>query len=173
MDNNFKRRKLFIKKDLHGRLILGCFLFVAGVVLLSNALFSQGLLAGGILIVVGFILILVASLLLSHRFTGPLYRFETTLDHMQKGRLDIVIHLREKDQGKELAEKINTFNDQLSRSFRTISCSSMAIDSLIEQAEALALPEEEKERLAGLCWTLREHNRKIFNNCTAYTPRQN
>lgn len=138
---------------------------------MSNALFSKGLLTSGILIVVGFTLILVASLFLSHRFTGPLYRFETTLDNMLKGRLDIVIHLREKDQGKELAEKLNTFNDQLSRSFRTISYSSRAIESLIEQAGALDLPEEEKEHLAGLCWTLREHNRKITNNSSMYTPR--
>ena len=170
MANNYQRRKFFIKKDFQGKLLLICFLFAVGAVLLSNAMLAQGLLVNGILIVIGFALVTLASLLLSHRVTGPLYRFEATLDNMQKGRLDITIHLRDKDQGKELAQKINEFNLQLSRSFRSISHSSKAMENLIEQANTLNLPEQEKEQLACLCWTMREHNRKIFNNCSYYTP---
>jgi hypothetical protein len=33
------------------------------------------------------------------------------------------------------------------------------------------MPEKEKEQLAGLCWAMQEHNRKISNNCNYFCPR--
>ncbi len=114
---------------------------------------------------------MLASLLLSHRIAGPLYRFETTLDNMQQGRLDNIIQLRDKDEGKELARKINEFNAQLSQSFTIISQNSKALQILTEQALTLNLPEKEKEQLASLCWSMQEHNRKIRNNCNYFCSR--
>lgn len=198
MVKNYKRRKFFIKKDFQGKLILGCFLLVAGGGLLFNVLLGllsadtltisytnndlqlgqtpfilikQILTANWFLLVVGGGFVMLASLLLSHRIAGPLYRFESTLDNMQKGRLDNTIHLRDKDEGKELARKINEFNGQLSQSFTLISQNSKALQILTEQALTLDLPEKEKEQLASLCWSMQEHNRKIRNSCDYFCHR--
>lgn len=169
MTQNYKRRALFIKKDFQGKLLLGAFLFVTGGGLLFNVLLKQLPAGNWIMIIIGSILLMVASLLLSHRIAGPLFRFESTLDNMKKGRLNMTIHLREKDEGKELAQKINEFNVQLSQSFRTISQNSKAIQILIEQVTALDLPEGKKELLAGLCWSMQEHNRRIANNSNYFS----
>jgi len=90
---------------------------------------------------------------------------------MKQGYLDRTIHLREKDEGMELAQKINEFNRQLARSFRTIGQNSKALDILIEQVAALDLPEREKERLAGICWSMQEHNRRITSNCQYFSAK--
>ncbi|MGB3222559.1 MAG: methyl-accepting chemotaxis protein [Desulforhopalus sp.] len=198
MVKKYKRRKFFIKKEFQGKLILGCFLLVAGGGLLFNILLGllsadtvtisytnndlqlgqtpfilikQVLTANWFLLVIGGGFVMLASLLLSHRIAGPLYRFETTLDNMQQGRLDNIIQLRDKDEGKELARKINEFNAQLSQSFTIISQNSKALQILTEQALTLNLPEKEKEQLASLCWSMQEHNRKIRNNCNYFCSR--
>jgi len=196
MTKKHKRRNFFIKKDFQGKLIFSCFLFVVGAGLLFNVLLGglsadpltvsnvnqniepartpfmllrQMLTDNWFLIVIGSGFVITASLLLSHRIAGPLYRFEATLDNMKKGNLDSTIRLRDKDQGKELACKINEFNSLLSQSFCTIGHNAKALQILIEQATTLDLPEEEKEQLASLCWSMQEHNRKIINNCNYYS----
>jgi methyl-accepting chemotaxis protein len=196
MGKSYKRRKLFIKKYFQGRLILGCFLFVAGGGLLFNVLLGvlptdastisqashdfptdqtpllllkQILTANWFLIIIGSVFVMIASLFLSHRIAGPMFRFESTLENMKKGHLDNTIHLRDKDEGKELALKINELNSQLSQSFRAISQNSKALQILIEQSAELNLPEKEKEQLASLCWSMQEHNRKITNNCNYFS----
>lgn len=193
-----KRRKYFIKKEYQGKLILKCFLFVAGIALLFNVvlgvlsadsltisysnqdvqlgqtpmmLLKQLLTANWILIILGGGFVIVAALLLSHRIVGPLYRFETTLDCMKKGKLDTVIKLRDKDEGKELAQKINDFNSHLSESIRDIRKNSKALEMLIEQVAGIDLPEKEKEQVASLCWSMQEHSRKVSRRCNSFTTR--
>lgn len=198
MEKRIKRRKFFIKKDFQGKLILSCFLFVTGGGLLFNVLLGllsadsltisyvnqdlqlgqtpfmllkQVLTANWLLIIVGGGFVMLASLLLSHRIAGPLYRFEMTLDKMKEGCLTTSIQLRDKDEGKDLARKINEFNSQLSESFCAISHNCKALDALIEQTSTLTLPEKEQEELASLCWAMQEHNRKIAGNCSYFTSR--
>jgi len=198
MEKRIKRRKFFIKKDFQGKLILGCFLFVTGGGLLFNVLLGllsadtltisyvnqdlqvgrtpfmllkQVLTANWLLIIVGGGFVMLASLFLSHRIAGPLYRFETTLDKMKEGCLTTSIHLRDKDEGKDLAQKINEFNGQLSQSFCAVSYHSKALEALIEQVSNLPLPEKEKEELSSLCYAMREHNRKIGSNCNYFCSR--
>ena len=132
MAKRLKRRKFFIKKDFQGKLILGCFLSVAGGGLLFNVLIGvlsadsmtisytnqdlqlgqtpfmllKGMLtANWLLIIIGGGFVMLAALFLSHRIVGPMFRFESTLDNMKKGCLSDTIHLRKKDEGKELAQK--------------------------------------------------------------------
>jgi len=196
MARRHKRRKLFIKKGFQGKLLLGCCLFVAGGGLLfyvllgalsadtltaSNSnhdlqlsqtplmLLRQILTANWFLIIIGGGFAMMASLFLFHRIAGPMFRFESTLDYMIMGHLDNTIHLRDKDEGKELAHKINEFNSKLSQSFYAISQNSKALQILIEQASALNLPEKEKEQLASLCWSMQEHNRKITKHCNYFS----
>lgn len=196
MATGYKRRNIFIKKDFQGKLILSSFLFVCGgcllfIVLLGFfsadsltisyadhdlkfgqtpfMLIQQVLTANWILIVIGGTFLVISSMVLSHRIAGPLYRFEKALDNMLTGRLDETIHLRNKDEGQELAAKINQLNSTLSQSLRTINLNTTALETLIEQASTQNLPKEQRESLAGLCWSMQEHNRKIQNACRDYT----
>lgn len=198
MEQNYKRRNIFIKKDFQGKLILSAFLFFCGGSLLFMVLLAvfsadtltisyadhdlqfgqtplmlikQMLTANWLLLAIGGTLLVIGSMVISHRIAGPLYRFEKVLDGMNSGRLDESIKLRNKDEGKELAKKINQFNSMLSQSIRSINHSSAALETLLEQATALNLPEEERQTLASLCWSMQEHNRKIKNACSIYSPK--
>lgn len=196
MTKGYKRRKIFIRRSVQGRLILsafflisgGCLLFLAILfVLVSSPLISsfvshkvvvsQAPLLGAIhaltdywvIIVAGGIFLVVASILLSHRIAGPLYRFEKTLVSMNAGDLSQIIHLREKDEGQELAAQINLFNAKLSESMRAIQNNSIALETLIGSASNLEFPEGQKESIASLCWAMQEHNRKIKKSCSEYS----
>lgn len=198
MGKTLKRKKYFIKKEYQGKLILSCFLCVAGIGLLFNLvlgmlsadsltisysnqdlqlgqtpmmLLKQLLTANWLLIIIGGGFVVFAALYLSHRVVGPLYRFEATLDSMKKGKLDTVIKLRDKDEGKELAQKFNDFNSLLSRSMDDIKQHSQALNILIEQVSKLNLPEDEKQQLASLCWSMQEHNRKVSSRSKYFTTK--
>lgn len=195
MGNGHKRRKYFINKSYQGRLLAVSLLFVLGGCLLFITIFSAffsdvltisytenniqlnhtpaELLKNIVIqnwLVIGIVIfaVLILTTLLSHRIAGPLYRFERTLELMQQGYLNYTIHLRDKDEGQELAKRINEFNYQLSQTLRTIASSSAAISSLIEQAQQLELEEEVKDELASLCWSLGAHNRKVSRACNSY-----
>jgi len=198
MTTRYKRRNVFVKKGLQGKLMLSAFfLFFGGsllfVVLL--ALFSadtltisyygndirygqtpfilvkEMLAANWILLAIGGTILVVCSMILSHRIAGPLYRFEKALDEMNDGDLSNTICLRDKDEGKELAAKINQFNTTLSQTIRAVNHSTEALDTLLDQAGSLGLPEDEKNDLDSLCWSMREHNRRIQAACSRYRPK--
>jgi methyl-accepting chemotaxis protein len=195
MEKSYKRRNIFIKKDLQGKMILSCFLLVTGGGLMFIVLFGffsadtltisyskqglqmgqtpmmlikQVLTANWILIAIGGAALVIASMLLSHRIAGPLFRIEKALDRMRAGHLNDTIRLRAKDEGKDLALKLNEFNLQLSQSLRTIKNCSTALQTLIDQTAELDLPMENKDHIASICWAMQEHNRKVINACEAY-----
>lgn len=198
MAPHYKRRNFFIKKDFQGKLILGYFLFVAGGCLLFIFLFSlisadtltitynnsdlqfgqtpiilfkKILTAHWIFLVVGSIVLVITAMFLTHRIAGPLFRFERALDNMLKRRLDDTIFLRSKDEGKELANKINTFNKDLSLSLKNLQAHSEAISELLEQARSKTgnLPPELQDDLHSLYWSLDEKNKKIKAIYSSYT----
>lgn len=198
MAQQYKRRNIFIKKDFQGKLILGYFLFVAGGCLffifllglfsadsltisyinndlrLGNTpsmLFKNVLTAHWIFLVAGSIFLVITAMFITHRIAGPLFRFEKALDNMLKRRLDDTICLRSKDEGKELANKINSFNKDLSLSLKHVQAHSEAISDLIGQARAksLDLSPEQQDDLNGLYWSLDEKNKKIKAICSSYT----
>ena len=72
-------------------------------------------------VIVGAILLVILASLFTHRFAGPLYRFEISLDKMNKGDLSFKIVLRKKDECQTLADKINLFNSNLSSSFSNMT----------------------------------------------------
>jgi methyl-accepting chemotaxis protein len=156
----YKRRNYFIKKNFQGKLILGYFLFMVGgcflfsiilaalsadtltVVYQNNdlqlgqtplMLLKQILTAHWIFIILGGAVIIVGAMLITHRVAGPLFRLERAVDNMVTGRLDDVIHLREKDEGKEIAAKLNQFNQNLSEKIRQIENCSRNIEVLLSQ----------------------------------------
>lgn len=193
-----KRRNFFIKKDFQGKLILGYFLFVTGgclffIVLL--ALFSADTLSISytnydlqleqttillinkiltshwVFIVPGTAILVLAAMLITHRIAGPMYRFEKTLDNMLNRKLDNTIHLRSKDEAKELAKKINDFNVDLSQTIRNLQNHSDAIEGLLKQAQIKSsdLPPQQKEEINSLYWSMEEKNKRIRAICSSYT----
>lgn len=194
----YKRRNFFIKKDFQGKLILGYFLFVSGGCLLfltllgifsadtlsityhnSNLQLGQTpaillkkiLTAHWVFIVFGGVIIVLAAMLITHRIAGPLFRFEKTLDNMLEKNLNNTIHLRNKDEGKELARRINDFNVDLSRTLKHLRNHSEAIGNLLEQGKKKAntLAPEDRDELNSLFWNLEEKNKRIKAVCSSYT----
>jgi methyl-accepting chemotaxis protein len=170
---NYKRRNYFIKKNFQGKLILGyfivmlvgCLIFALALswmssesmtVIYSNndlqigktplMLMKQLVLANWFVIVIGGALVVFVATHITHRLAGPMFNLERSLDKMIDGRLDTVIYLRKKDEGKELAAKINQFNAELSASVMQISKRSQDIEVLLSICSALpAGPTKEKE----------------------------
>jgi methyl-accepting chemotaxis protein len=141
MNRTWKRRNYFIKKDLQGKYIFTFFIFVVVGSIIFTLLFSllssdtmtivyddynlrigktplmlikEILSAQWIFIVAGGALVVILSMFLTHRFAGPIFRFEKSIEDMTKGNLNFRIYLRAKDEGKDLAEKINILIDMLS-----------------------------------------------------------
>ncbi len=163
----FKRRNYFINKELQGKYIFKYFLLVALGSALFSLVFSflssnslsivydnyhlklgttPGILLNRILstqwffVVIGGCITIVVTLLLTHRIAGPFYRFEKTLDAMGQKDLSINIVLREKDEGKALAEKINSFNQMVSKELNEIRVSSESIARICRQKDDTSLP---------------------------------
>ncbi|WP_457578091.1 methyl-accepting chemotaxis protein [Desulfomarina sp.] len=200
MTKQYKRRNIFIKKELQGKLIFGYFLFVTGgclffIILLgyfsadtltisyTNSDLQLGrtpfmllksiLTAHWIFIVLGAIFITIAAMLITHRIAGPLFRFEKTLAKMLNRDLSDVIHLRYRDEGKELARQINTFNRDLSETIKKLTIHTEAIKTLLKQAdtESSTLPEDHKKNMKAILWNIEENNKKIQSICSSYTLR--
>ncbi len=137
----FYKRQYFINKELQGRYIFKYFLlFGFGSILftLTISFFSSNTLSivyddyrlqlgttpgilmdkilstQWVLIVIGGIVMVVITMMLTHRIAGPFFRYEKTLNEMIGKNLSYEIFLRKNDEGKELGIHINTFNQMLS-----------------------------------------------------------
>ena len=166
MEKIWKRRNFFIKKELQGRYIFSFFIFVVLGSILYTAIFSvlssntltivykgnnlslgrtpyilfvEMLRANWLLILSGGIIVLVLSVFLTHRFAGPIYRFERTIDGMALGNLDFNIRLRKHDEGKDLAEAINRLKNTLSSNIDSMRDLSSSIQDDLKKASA-AIP---------------------------------
>lgn len=184
----YKRRNYLINKNFQGKLILGYFLFmVAGCLLFTVVLavlsadtltvvyrnndiqmgqtpmmlIKQVLTAHWVFIVVGGALIVVAATFITHRMAGPIFRLEHAVDNMIGGRLNDVIYLRKKDEGKELAAKLNQFNKELSRKIEQVEKRSRNIDDLLAQYSALDCANTSPEDLESICNSLSRQNKGI------------
>lgn len=151
-----KAKNYFIKKDMQGRYILAIFLLVCGTVLFfvvlllffsadtttisySNDSISIGstpwilikniVVANWILLTVGGIILILGAMVLTHRIAGSFVHLERNLGAMARGDLSEEIILRKKDEGKDLAEKINQFNKVLSGKLESINRCSAAIEN--------------------------------------------
>lgn len=94
-------------------------------------LWKQMIYGNWIFIVLGGIVLIGVSILLTHRIAGPLFRFEKCLDSMITGDLTDKLALREKDEGKQLSSKINHFNGILSEKISSMRTASQKIEQEI------------------------------------------
>ncbi len=191
----YKRRNYFIKKNFQGKLILGyflfmvagCFIFAIILALLSAdsmtmvyqnndlrigqtpfMLIKQLLTAHWISIVLGSAFVVVIAMFITHRLAGPLFRIERAVDNMLSGQLDDVIYLREKDEGKELAAKLNQFNLELSGNIAEIKKRSKNIDDLLTQHAAIDLATATAEDCASIYNSITRQNQIIRDIVASY-----
>ncbi|HLA28053.1 MAG TPA: methyl-accepting chemotaxis protein [Syntrophales bacterium] len=73
----------------------------------------------------------IALILLSHRFAGPLFRFQATLDELKAGNLTRRFNLRDKDQFKDLADRINALSAVMDAKMVDIKSMVAEISSII------------------------------------------
>jgi len=187
-DKRYKRKNYFIKKNFQGKLILGYFLFmVVGCLIFMLALsylvsdsmtvvysnnelqigqtpfmlFKQLIAAHWIVIVLGAAMVVVIATRITHRVAGPMFNLERSLDFMVDGRLDNVIHLRKKDEGKELAEKINQFNAELSSDVKAIRGRTKNIQELLSNYAVLNPEKRSQEDLESIHASIQKQNQMI------------
>lgn len=144
MQKKYRRRNYFTKKGFQSRLILrflvassaggilavGLFNFLAfrklDTILYSmtippvspgTLLFREALYANLIALVVVLAMFVVTEKRIYHKITGPLILVRHELQKIGRGNLIARIFLREDDEFKDFAEKVNAMVDTLNRAF--------------------------------------------------------
>lgn len=112
----------------------------------------------GVTAAAGFLILLV----LSHRIAGPLYRFEKSLDEMEKGDLTHRFTLRSKDQMGELADKINMFNSRMEQEVAKIQRGIDGLGPVLSELEkAIESDPTDKARIQELSGKASEKLRSL------------
>lgn len=188
-------RNYFLKRNLQGKIMLAVFLaavisclffiiifglFSANSMTISYSgndlqmgrtpamLFKNALTANWVFLVICGSLLVIASIIGTHRIAGPLYHFEKTLDRMIHRNLRHIIRLRNKDEGKELSGKINDFNEVLSSDIRELRRRSKAITDLVNHFDSLKSANLTAEEIDSLCQAIRNNNGRIKKLLDAY-----
>ena len=191
-------KNFFIKKDYQGRFalviftsaILSCLLLLSLLAFFSAdtmtisyhnndiqfgrtpwMLFKSAAAANWLFLLIGGTLLVLAAIVGTHRIDGQLYRFARNLTNMAEGDLAVLIHLREKDEGKDLAEKINRFNTIMSSKLSTIDRNAEAINNLLNQYESLDSAHISPEDASSICLAIRTHNDKLRSQLKYFTLR--
>lgn len=193
----YKRRNFFINKDYQGKMIfnyfilviLGSILFIGVFSFFSSntlsivyedyqlhlgmtpgILFKKILSTQWIFIVLGGGVIILITLMLSHRVAGPFFKFERSVGQMIDGDIKSEIWLRTKDEGKGLAEKLNTFNLILSDKLSNMEAFNKDIGNHARTIEALlAQPGENMADILQLLEKIKERQKHIDTLINDYT----
>ncbi len=175
----YRRRNFFINKEYQGRTIFHYFLLILAGSILFSLVFSffssntisivyddyhlklgttPGILLDRIfsaqwffIVICGGAVILI-TLFLTHRVAGPFYRFEKSIDSMLEKNISLEIHLRKKDEGKDVAERLNRFNQMMAGH---LSAMEAANNQIRELADNTGTPDGEKLNL------IREKSQKL------------
>jgi methyl-accepting chemotaxis protein len=81
---------------------------------------------------------IVAMILISHRLVGPLFRFQKSLDELNSGDLTLRFNLRDKDQFKELADRINIFAATMDGKIDSIKTRESEIAGLVANLQSVS-----------------------------------
>ncbi len=182
------KRNFFIKKDFQGRIALIIFLstviccliymillalFSADTMTISYSstglqvgktpwmLLKSALAANWLFLLVGGTLLVLAAIVGTHRIAGPMYRLERSLTAIAEGDLSTTITLREKDEGKDLAQLINNLSSNFSTKLQEIERSSTAINNLLDQYTNLETSSISPEDATSICTAIRTHNERV------------
>lgn len=125
-------------------------------------LLKKAIAANWVFIVIGGTLLVIMVMIGTHRIAGPLYRFEMTLDNMEKGNLNDAIHLRRTDEVKDLGRKINSFNRILSSKLSDITKHSSAVSDLLIQLQANETTKLKPQEVELICQAIEKNNNQIL-----------
>jgi len=84
-----------------------------------------------IIIIIGIIAIF-ALIFISHRIAGPIFRFQQVLTAIDNGDLTLRFKLREADQFKELADRINALAETMDGKISGIKTQTAEVARLVE-----------------------------------------
>ncbi len=170
-NRRWKRRNYLINKDLQGKYTFYFFMIVTIGSILFTLIFSllaqdtltivyknsnlqlgktpqmlitELLKAHWIFILLSGVIVSLVAIFLTHRFAGPIYRFEKSVDEMNHGNFNFEIILRRHDAGKELAKMMNTFTATTSRKIIKLRECSGIIDSNLSLLSQ-SIPRDNKE----------------------------
>lgn len=176
MKRHWRRRNYFIKKELQGKYIFDFFIFVIGGSIIFTLIFSllsyntltvvyedynlqigktplvllKDILGSHwIFIVTAGFSVVVLSMFLTHRFAGPIYRFEKSVEEMIKGNFNFEIRLRKKDEGKELASKMNQLINTVSSNIKELQLISEEIHARLSDISSSIDRKEEYDEIAA------------------------
>jgi len=77
----------------------------------------------------------IVFILHSHRIAGPAYRLRRSLEDLTAGNLTLRVHLREKDELKELAEALNRLAERLDRSAASVKHDLGALEAALQAGD--------------------------------------
>ena len=89
------------------------------------------------------------SLMISRRLSGPLYRFEKTLDEIGQGNLAQQVCLRKDDRLQDFAASLNSMTDGLRRRVERMQTQSERLRQMAETLDAPSDLQNEIKRLAA------------------------
>ena len=193
----FKRRNYFINKEFQGRYIFNYFIIAAIGSLLFMAVFSffssntlsisyddyqlqlgvtpfilfkKILSAQWVFVVVGGGLVVVATLFLTHRVAGPVFRFRRSFREMIDGDISDQIILRPKAEGKELADLINQFNSGLSEKLSVIEAANSNIEISVHQLKKIMKDTDmDISRAEPFLNQILDSQKKVLTEINSYT----
>jgi methyl-accepting chemotaxis protein len=143
----FKRRQTYIKKDFQTRFIVKFVLILVAGGLLSvgltflntqdslTAVYANSRLtiqntSLAIMPSVVFttlittlalgVVVIVVTLLVSHKIAGPMFRFEKDINRIAQGDLESRIHIRKGDQFQEMAMALNRMVESIAGRLKTV-----------------------------------------------------
>ena len=161
---SYKRRLFFVKREFQFNFIWRfCLLILVGGTLSTGLIlyFSRGTLTSMfqqsrlvitdtaftvlpvaiytnlITIVLISLATICVTLFVSHKIAGPLFRFEKDIKAIANGDLTLMIHLRDDDQLRELAEDINAMTVSLNKKIRDFQ---KGLEKIIESASKEGAP---------------------------------
>jgi nitrate/nitrite-specific signal transduction histidine kinase len=87
--------------------------------------------------ILGVVILIMSfmTIYITHRIAGPVYRLKSILDEVAGGNLDIHLNLREKDDLKELAGKMNRLIDDLRTVVGTLDDGDAALTACLKEIE--------------------------------------
>ena len=104
-----------------------------------------------LIIVLGLALTgMIVFIMLSHRLAGPFYRFEKTLEQVEKGDLTPRVHLRKNDQFTELEDSLNRFLESLNRRISGIQSEVDEVKVLLSKKDDLSMLEKVGKKIDSI-----------------------
>ena len=186
--NQFKRRNYFIDKRfqsnfiikfilifLLGGLAAGCIIYFLALQSTTVAfLNSRGvarttadfilpiLIQTAVFVVIGGgVAAVLLTLLVSHRISGPLYRFEKVMEALEKGDFTSECYIRRRDQFQGLADAIN---NMIAKTRTELALLKKGLSSLVVKGSDVSegdLPEDKRQALKEIKSILRDINKPI------------